>query len=127
MIVASLAPGFVSQKGLVRKQFIWSENGTAGGVYQWDTLADANAFYEGPWLDGILSRYGCYPEIEYFTTFAVAQNPGGEVIYTEPPVSARVPELASHFVALARQLYAPLLRPASDTVKKPLASVVCDG
>ena len=33
-----------------------------------------------------MSRYGVYPEIEYFTTFAIMQNPGGEVIYTEPPV-----------------------------------------
>ena len=76
--------GFTGQKGLIRKQFIWAENGIAGGVYQWDTLADAKAFYQGPWLDGILSRYGVYPEIEYFTTFAIMQNPGGEVIYTEP-------------------------------------------
>ena len=83
-----IAPAFVSQKGLIRKQFIWGENGIAGGVYQWETLADAKEFYQGPWLDGILSRYGVYPEIEYFTTFAVAQNPGGEVIYTEPPVGA---------------------------------------
>ena len=83
-----IAPGFTGQKGLIRKQFIWSENGTAGGVYQWDTLADAKAFYQGPWLDGILSRYGTYPEIEYFTTFAIMQNPGGEVIYTEPPVGS---------------------------------------
>jgi hypothetical protein len=81
-----IAPGFVSQKGLIRKQFIWGENGIAGGVYQWETLADAKEFYQGPWLDGILQRYGSYPEIEYFTTFAVAQNPGGEVIYTEPQV-----------------------------------------
>jgi hypothetical protein len=83
-----IAPGFADQKGLIRKQFIWSENGTAGGVYQWETLADAKAFYQGPWLDGILARYGVYPEIEYFTTFAIMQNPGAEVIYTEPPVSA---------------------------------------
>ena len=42
-----IAPGFVSQKGLIRKQFIWGENGIAGGVYQWETLADAQ---------GVLSR-----------------------------------------------------------------------
>lgn len=81
-----IAPGFVNQKGFISKQFIWSENGIAGGVYQWETLTDAKAFYQGPWLDGILARYGSYPEIEYFITFAVARNPGGEVIYTEPPV-----------------------------------------
>jgi hypothetical protein len=78
-----IAPTFARAKGFVRKQFIWSETGVAGGVYQWDSLADAKAFYQGPWLDGILARYGCYPEIEYFVTFAVAE-PSGEVIYTEP-------------------------------------------
>ena len=83
-----IAPGFAGVKGLIRKQFIWSENGTAGGVYQWESLADAKAFYQGPWLDGILARYGVYPEIEYFVTFAVTENPGGNVIYTEPPVRA---------------------------------------
>ena len=34
--------------------------------------------------DGILARYGVYPEIEYFLTFAFAEEWGG-VIYTEFP------------------------------------------
>jgi len=83
-----IAPTFGALKGFISKQFIWSENGTAGGVYQWESLADAKAFYQGPWLDGILARYGVYPEIEYFVTFAVAQNPGNVVTYTEPAVLA---------------------------------------
>jgi hypothetical protein len=83
-----IAPGFADVKGLIRKQFMWGENGIAGGVYQWESVADAKAFYQGPWLDGILARYGVYPEIEYFTTFAIADNASGEVIYTEPPVRA---------------------------------------
>jgi hypothetical protein len=74
-----IAKGFGDAKGLVRKQFIWNENGIAGGVYLWRTIEDATAFYQGPWLDGILSRYGMYPEIEYFTTFAMTENPGGVV------------------------------------------------
>lgn len=78
-----IASGFAKEKGFIRKQFIWSENGIAGGVYQWETLADAKAFYQGPWLDGILTRYGVYPEIEYFVTVAVAER-SGEVIHTEP-------------------------------------------
>jgi hypothetical protein len=82
-----IAPGFSGIKGLIRKQFIWSENGTAGGVYQWESIADAKAFYQGPWLDGIVERYGCYPEIEYFVTFAVTDVPSGEVIFTEPAIS----------------------------------------
>ena len=71
-----IAPEFAKEKGFIRKQFIWSENSIAGGVYQWETLADAKAFHQGPWLDGILSRYSVYPEI----TFAVAEQ-SGEVIY----------------------------------------------
>ena len=79
-----IAPGFGGTKGLIRKQFIWNENGTAGGVYQWDSIEDAKAFYQGPWLDGIVERYGDYPEIEYFVTFAVCDARTGEVDYTEP-------------------------------------------
>lgn len=74
-----IAKGFGGAKGLIRKQFVWNENGTAGGVYQWETIDDAKAFYQGPWLDGILERYNMYPEIEFFTTFAIMDNPGGKV------------------------------------------------
>ncbi|TWG49273.1 MULTISPECIES: hypothetical protein [unclassified Aminobacter] len=74
-----IAPNFASPKGLIRKQFIWSERGIAGGVYQWESLDDARAFYTGPWLNGILERYGTYPDIEYFETFALTENPGGRV------------------------------------------------
>jgi hypothetical protein len=74
-----IARGFGEAEGLIRKQFIWSETGTAGGVYQWKTIEHAKAFYGGPWLNGILERYGMYPEIEYFTTVAIVDNPGGVV------------------------------------------------
>jgi hypothetical protein len=84
-----IAPGFGDVKGLIRKQFIWSETGIAGGVYQWESIEDARAFYTGPWLDGIVERYGNYPDIEYFTTFAVCDAQTGEVIYTEPKATPK--------------------------------------
>lgn len=74
-----IAAGFGTAPGLIRKQFIWSETGTAGGVYQWESLDDAKRFYGGPWLDGILARYDTYPDIEYFETVAITDNPGGVV------------------------------------------------
>ena len=74
-----IAKGFGEANGLIRKQFVWSENGTAGGVYQWQTIEEAKAFYQGPWLAGILERYNMYPEIEYFTTFVIMDNPGGKL------------------------------------------------
>jgi hypothetical protein len=74
-----ISKDFGGAKGLIQKQFMWNENGTAGGVYRWETIEDAKRFYQGPWLAGILERYGMYPEIEYFTTFAITDNPGGRV------------------------------------------------
>jgi hypothetical protein len=47
-----IAPGFRDVPGLIRKQFIYAEDGWAGGVYLWETRAAAEAFYAGPWLDG---------------------------------------------------------------------------
>lgn len=53
-----IAPGFRQVHGLVRKQFIYAEDGWAGGAYLWQSRADAGAFYSGPWLQGIRERYG---------------------------------------------------------------------
>jgi len=61
-----IAPGFRTVPGLIRKQFIYAEDGWAGGVYLWKSRADAEAFYSGPWLAGIRERYGMDPQIKYF-------------------------------------------------------------
>ena len=74
-----IAPGFREARGLISKHFIWSETGVAGGVYQWESLKDAKAFYGGPWRKGIVERYGMEPEIEYFTVFCITDNAAGEV------------------------------------------------
>ena len=78
-----IAGGFGNANGLIRKQFIWNKLGVAGGVYLWRSLTDAKRFYQGPWLAGILERYGTYPHIEYFDTFAITENPGGKVTLPE--------------------------------------------
>ena len=31
-------------------------------------------FYSGPWLDGIVQRYGMKPQIEFYEVFAVTDN-----------------------------------------------------
>jgi Putative mono-oxygenase ydhR len=69
-----IAPGFRAVPGLIRKQFIYAEDGWAGGVYLWKTRADAEAFYSGPWLAGIRERYGMDPQIKYFETACVTDN-----------------------------------------------------
>ncbi|WP_420133372.1 hypothetical protein [Rhodopseudomonas sp.] len=79
----AIAPGFSEVKGLLSKHFICSERGVAGGVYQWRSKADAEAFYSGPWWDGIIQRYGMAPEIEFFTVFAKTDNEAGTVTIVE--------------------------------------------
>jgi hypothetical protein len=74
-----IAPGFGEVPGLISKHFIWSESGTAGGVYQWQSLDAATAFYTGPWRAGIVERYGMEPEIEFFNVFALTDNARGTV------------------------------------------------
>jgi hypothetical protein len=81
-----IAPGFQQVQGLISKHFIWSESGWAGGVYQWRTLADAKAFYSGPWLDGIVERYGMQPQIEFYEVFALTDNARRTVELFEEPV-----------------------------------------
>ena len=75
----NIAPGFCQVKGLISKHFIWSESGWAGGVYQWERLEDAKAFYSGLWLDGIVQRYGMQPQIDFYEVFAVTDNARGTV------------------------------------------------
>ena len=84
-----IAPGFREAKGLISKHFIWSESGWAGGVYQWERLEDARAFYSGPWLEGIVQRYGMQPQIEFYEVFAVTDNTRGTVELFHDPALAQ--------------------------------------
>jgi len=85
-----IAPGFRAVKGLISKHFTWSKNGWAGGIFQWERIEDAQPFYGGAWLDGIIERYGMRPQIEFFEVFAVTDNERGkvELISTPSPAGA---------------------------------------
>ena len=78
-----IAPGFREVPGLVRKQFIYAEDGWAGGVYLWHTRGAAEAFYSGPWRDGIRERYGMDPQIKYFETACITDNAAKAVLLPE--------------------------------------------
>ena len=84
-----IASGFQQVKGLISKHFIWSQSGWAGGVYQWNTLDDAKAFYSGPWLAGIVERYGMPPHIEYYEVFALTDNARGKVELFQEAVASK--------------------------------------
>jgi len=90
-----IAPDFMPLRGFVRKQFICSNDGrVAGGVYMWESRADAERFYNGPWLKGIVERYGNAPTIQYFETVALADKASGYAGALDPPQVARAKEYA---------------------------------
>jgi hypothetical protein len=73
-----IAPDFLRIPGFVRKQFICQRDGkVAGGANMWESQAAAEAFYSGPWVEGIRARYGCEPRISYFETVAIADKNSG--------------------------------------------------
>jgi len=63
--------------------------GGLGGVYQWENIEDAKAFYSGPWLDGIVERYGMNPQIELYEVFAVTDSSRGKVELFKETVAAK--------------------------------------
>jgi hypothetical protein len=84
-----IAPNFREVTGLISKHFIWSESGWAGGVYQWERIDDAKAFYTGPWLEGIIRRYGMKPQIDLYEVFAVTDNTCGKVELFKETVASK--------------------------------------
>jgi len=52
--------------GLLRKHFIIGESGTFGGVYLWDSMANAQAWFNDDWCQRVSDTYGNPPTVEWF-------------------------------------------------------------
>lgn len=77
----STAPKYREVKGLVRKHYILSQDGTtAGGVYIWTSKADAELLYTQEWRAFILEKYGTLPSVTYFENPVIVDNVSGDII-----------------------------------------------
>lgn len=74
-----LAGNFREVPGLLRKSFVLGEDGHAGGLYTWRDRASAEAFYAGPWREGIIKMFGAPPEFTWFESPVVVDNEAGEI------------------------------------------------
>lgn len=83
-IFRSTAPNYRGVPGLVRKVYVLSEDGrTAGGVYLWNSRADAEAMYTDAWRTFVKEKYGTDPTVAYFNSPVVVDNTVGEILYDE--------------------------------------------
>ena len=80
----STAPRYRDTQGLVRKYYILSEDGgTAGGVYLWRSVADAEKLYTDVWKKFIVDKYGAEPSVQYFASPVIVDNLTGEILKDE--------------------------------------------
>ncbi len=75
------APKYRGMKGLVRKYYLFDgKNRIGGGVYLWNSRADAEAVYTPQWQGYIAERYGAAPDIRYFGTAVVVDNESDKIL-----------------------------------------------
>jgi hypothetical protein len=70
----STAPRYRAIDGLKRKYYLYHEDGSAGGVYLWQSREQADAMYNDAWRQLIADKYGSAPEITYFETPVIVES-----------------------------------------------------
>lgn len=68
------APVYEAAEGLVRKYYLFDEDGVGGGVYLWDSRAAADRQYSQEWRASIAERFGSAPDIHYYETPVIVDN-----------------------------------------------------
>jgi Putative mono-oxygenase ydhR len=80
-IFESTAPRYRTQKGLIRKYYVLSEDGaTAGGIYLWQSREDAAALYTDDWKAFVRSKYGSDPSLVYMESPVIVDNLTEEIL-----------------------------------------------
>lgn len=71
----STAPRYQDMPGLLRKNYIVSADAkTAGGVYVWESKAQADSLYTAEFRQFIRNNYHCEPDIRYFESPVMVDN-----------------------------------------------------
>lgn len=75
ILFSESAPSFRHITGLIRKYFLFSDNGkAAGGIYLWNSREDAEKFYSTGFRQSITATFGSEPTITYFETPVIVDN-----------------------------------------------------
>lgn len=77
----STAPRYREVSGLIRKYYALAEDGgTAGGVYLWESRAQAEALYTDEWRAFVRGKYGSEPALVWLHTPVVVDNLAGQIV-----------------------------------------------
>jgi hypothetical protein len=83
-IFLSTAPTYQGVPGLFKKHYLLSEDGlTAGGVYLWNSRAEAEAMYTEAWRAFVRGKYGTEPRVTYFDSPVTVDNVTQQIIAGE--------------------------------------------
>lgn len=74
-IFLSTASKYQAVPGLIRKYYVLSQDGKmAGGIYLWNSKAEAEALYTESWRAFVREKYGCEPSVVYMDSPVVVDN-----------------------------------------------------
>jgi hypothetical protein len=80
-IFLSTAPKYRGVAGLFRKCYVRSEDGnTVGGVYLWNSRAQAEAMYTEDWRAFVRGKYGAEPSVTYFDSPVIVDSVTQEIL-----------------------------------------------
>jgi hypothetical protein len=83
-IFLSTAPRYQRVSGLFRKYYYLSQDGkTLGGVYLWNSLAEAEAMFDSEWRTTMRDRYKTDPSVVHLACPVVVDNLAGEILSGE--------------------------------------------
>ena len=74
-------PRWRDNPDMIRKHMIFDlENGKAGGVYLWNSVADAKRWHDESFRARVKSLFGSEPSYQYFETPVVVDNAARQVL-----------------------------------------------
>jgi len=77
----STAPKYQGMPGLIRKYYVVSPEGDkAGGIYLWQSRADADRVYTDDWKAFVRGKYGTDPVLTYLECPVVVDNLANQIL-----------------------------------------------
>lgn len=74
------APKYRDPAGLIRKYYLYEPEGpSGGGVYLWESRAQAAAFYTAAWREALAARIGAPVSVSFFDSPVIVDNEKGEI------------------------------------------------